>query len=69
MCLALPGKVKSISAGSAEVDFSGIKRKISTALVPKVKKGDYVIVHAGFAIQILDKKNAKETIKLFEELI
>lgn len=68
MCLALPGKVNTITGDSAIVDFSGVKRKISTMLVPKIAKGDYVIVHAGFAIQILDKNDAKKTIKVFQGL-
>lgn len=68
MCLALPGRIKSISGASADVDFSGIKRKVSLLLVPSAKKDDYVIVHAGFAIQVLDKNDAKKTIKLFKGL-
>ncbi len=68
MCLALPGKIISLQKDSAKVDFSGITREVSTMLVPKAKKGDYVIVHAGYAIQILDKKYAKETIELFKTL-
>ncbi len=68
MCLAIPGKVNSISGERADIDFSGISRSIVISLVPGVKTGDYVLVHAGFAIQILDKNEAKETLKLFEEL-
>ena len=68
MCLAIPGIVKSIEGKKAEVDFSGVTRNIGIVLVPGVKTGDFVIVHAGFAIQILDKDAAKETLKLFDEL-
>ncbi len=66
MCLAIPGKVEELSGRSATVDFSGIKRSISTALVPHVKNGDYVIVHAGFAIQILERADAEEIIELLK---
>lgn len=68
MCLAIPGKVKNLSAGRAEIDFMGVQRGASVALVPKVKKGDWVIVHAGFAIQIIDKNEAKKTLKLFNSI-
>ena len=68
MCLAVPGKVKKISGRTAVIDFSGITRQASIDLTPKVKYGDYVLVHAGFVIQILDKNAAKETIKLFKSL-
>jgi hydrogenase expression/formation protein HypC len=66
--LALPGKVKTIHGDTAQVDFSGIEREVSVRLIPKVKTGDYIIVHAGFAIQILDKNAAKETIQLLNTL-
>ncbi len=68
MCLALPGKVKRLSQGRAEIDFSGVAREASVMLVPKVKKGDWVLVHAGFAIQIIDKNEAKETLRLFNSI-
>ena len=68
MCLAVPGKILSIEKTAAEVDFSGTRRKISLDLVPKARKNDYVLVHAGFAIQILEEKEAVETLKLFEEI-
>jgi len=65
MCLAYPGKVISISGNSGVIDFGGVKKKARLDLV-KVKKGDYVIVHTGFAIEKVDKKNAELTIKLLE---
>ena len=68
MCLAIPGRVKSISGDSSEVIFSGLKRKVSTKLLPGVKVGDFVLVHAGFAIQTVDKNAAKETLKLLKSL-
>ena len=68
MCLAVPGKKKALEKGNAEVDFSGVKRSVSMDLVPSAKKGDYVLVHAGFAIQLLDSEDARETLKLFQEI-
>ena len=68
MCLAVPGKITALKKGNAEVDFSGVKRNVSLDLVPSAKKGDYVLVHAGFAIQLLDSEDALETLKLFKEI-
>jgi hydrogenase expression/formation protein HypC len=68
MCLAVPGKVESLSGDTAEIDFSGLKRKASVLFIPDVKIGDFVLVHAGFAIQKVDKDAAKETIRIFKEL-
>lgn len=68
MCLAVPGKIVSISDELAVVDFGGVQRQTNVSLV-EAKVGDYVIVHAGFAIQIVDEEDAKETIKLWEELL
>jgi hydrogenase expression/formation protein HypC len=68
MCLAVPGKVVSVSGNSAMVDFGGVQRETNISLV-QVRPGDYVVVHAGFAIQTVDEEEAKETIKLWEELL
>ena len=68
MCLAVPGRVKSIESGVAKVDFGGISQEANLTLVPEVKVGDYVLVHAGFAIQRLDEAEAEETLRLFQEL-
>ena len=68
MCLAVPGKITTLKKGNAEVDFSGVRRNVSLDLVPAAKKGDYVLVHAGFAIQLLDSRDAIETLKLFKEI-
>lgn len=68
MCLAFPGKIISIkNQQKAVIDFNGIKKDINVSLV-KVKKGDYVIVHAGFAIQKLEKKEAIDIFQLYEKL-
>jgi len=68
MCLAVPGKITSLKNSNAEVDFNGVKRAVSLDLVPEAKKNDYVLVHAGFAIQVLEPKEAEETLKLFAEI-
>ena len=67
MCLAIPGKVLSIAGLSGVVELGGVQRKTSLQLVPKVKVGDYVLVHAGIAIQIVDEEEALATLQLFEE--
>lgn len=71
MCLAIPGKVVEIESNKdhAIVDYGeGTKRKANISLVD-VKIGDYVLVHAGFAIEVLNKKEARETIALFREML
>ncbi len=67
MCLAIPGKVIEISGETATIDYGGIIKEAKINLVtPKI--GDFVIVHAGFAIEILDKKKADETKEFLENI-
>ena len=66
MCLAYPGKIESINGDRAIIDFSGIKKESNISFV-KAKKGDYVIVHAGFAIQKIGKEEAVDAIKIYAE--
>jgi hydrogenase expression/formation protein HypC len=69
MCLAIPAKVISRKQDIAQVDFGeGVLREVNVALVD-VEVGDYVLVHAGYAIQVLDKKEALETISLWNEIL
>ncbi|MEM0492490.1 MAG: HypC/HybG/HupF family hydrogenase formation chaperone [Candidatus Thermoplasmatota archaeon] len=71
MCLAIPGRVVKIdhSTQHAVVDYGrGTRRTVNISLVD-VKVNDYVLVHAGFAIQVLDEKEAKETLDLFREML
>jgi len=69
MCLAIPAKVVTIKEDKARVDFGeGVLREVDVALV-SVKVGDYVLVHAGYAIQVLDEKEALETLQLWNELL
>ncbi len=65
MCLAYPGKIKSIKGDKATIDFSGIKKEVNISFV-KAGIGDYVIVHAGFAIQKLGKEEAMDAINIFK---
>lgn len=68
MCLAVPSKIICINGDIAEVEIGGLKRHVSLQLVPEAKVGNYVIVHAGFAIEILDEESARQTLKLLEEI-
>jgi len=68
MCLAIPALVKSIDGNEAEAEIGGIGRKISILLTPEVKVGDYVLLHTGYAINVVDEEEAMETLKLFEEM-
>lgn len=69
MCLAVPGKVLSVDEGGrATVDMLGARREVSLRLVPDAKTGDYVLVHAGFGIQVVDPEEARQTIELVKEL-
>ncbi|MDA8226210.1 MAG: HypC/HybG/HupF family hydrogenase formation chaperone [Desulfitobacterium hafniense] len=64
MCLAIPAKVVSLDEMIATVDMMGNERKVGTHLVPELAVGQYVLVHAGFAIEIIDEQIAKETEEL-----
>jgi hydrogenase expression/formation protein HypC len=71
MCLAIPAKVVSIDETlnrMAEVDILGISRQVSLDLVPEAVVGDHVLVHAGYAIQVVDEQYAAETIELLKTL-
>ena len=71
MCLAIPGKIVEIDKKKehATVDYGdGTKRKANITLV-NVKIGDYILVHAGFAIEVLNEKEAQETLNLFREML
>lgn len=68
MCVAIPAKITSLEGPSAVVEVGGISRAISVQLTPDAQKGDYVLVHAGFAIQILDPEEARHTLQLFAEI-
>jgi len=73
MCLAVPGKITHITGEEplsrlATIDFSGIQKQVSLAYLPEAIINDYVVVHAGFAIALIDQEEAAETLKAFQEL-
>ncbi|MFX1480372.1 MAG: HypC/HybG/HupF family hydrogenase formation chaperone [Promethearchaeota archaeon] len=68
MCLAIPGKILEINGNSALVDFDGIKQKIIIALIQNPEIGKYVIVHAGYAIEMMEENDALEAIEQWKEL-
>jgi len=69
MCLAIPAKVIGIREDRAKVDFGeGVLREVNITLV-NAKIGDYVLVHAGYAIQVLDENEAQETLRLWNEIL
>jgi hydrogenase expression/formation protein HypC len=74
MCLALPGQIISLSDHSdpllrtGRVNFAGIGKEISLAYVPEAKLDDYVIVHAGFALSVLDLDEAQASLQAFRDL-
>jgi hydrogenase expression/formation protein HypC len=68
MCLAIPTLIKSIDGQNARVEIGGVERQISLALTPEARVGDYVIVHTGFAISVLDEQEAQETLQIFAEM-
>ena len=67
MCLAVPGKIININGGRARVDIEGVIHDANITLLPNAEAGDYVIVHAGFAIEKYDKEDAIETLKLLKK--
>ncbi len=69
MCLAVPAKIVSVNDGLAEVEMAGVMRSVGLDLVPEAKVGDYVLVHAGFAIQVVDEEEALKTLDLFKEIM
>jgi hydrogenase expression/formation protein HypC len=69
MCLAIPARVvERLQADEAIIDAGGIEKRVSLALVPEAAVGDYVIVHAGYAISRLDPEEALRTLALFAEM-
>ena len=74
MCLAIPAKIISLTDSNddlqrmARVDFSGVQKDISLAYLPEAKVGDYVIVHAGLALSLLDEEEAQITLAAFADL-
>ena len=69
MCLAIPAKIVELEDDNlAKVDILGVSRTVSVDLTPQAQVGDYVLVHAGFAIEVVDPQYAQETIDLVKEV-
>lgn len=69
MCIGIPAKVIEITGALGKVDYQGVQRETSFLMLPDVKVGDYVILHAGFAIKKLSAEEAEETLRLIEEMV
>lgn len=69
MCLAIPAKILSIEGTEAQVDVGGVGRTISLWLTPEAQVGEYVYVHTGFAISVVDEAEALESLRLLQELV
>lgn len=68
MCLAIPAKINAINGQEAEVEIGNVSRTIGLWLTPDAKIGDYVYIHAGYAISVLDEAEALESLRLIHEL-
>jgi hydrogenase expression/formation protein HypC len=68
MCLALPGKIVSVEGSSALVDYDGVTRNVDISLIEHIVVGSWVLVHAGFAIQVVDEEVAKGMYHLLDEV-
>lgn len=68
MCLAIPVKLTKIEGNIGWVEMGGVKRKINLILLPNAKVGDYVLLHAGFAINKIEEREAQELINLLSDM-
>ena len=67
MCLAVPARIEAIDGDTATVSLSGTRLDVVIAMTPEAKVGDYVLVHAGYAITLLDPREARETFEILRE--
>jgi len=68
MCLAIPARILRIEGNLALVDMAGVKREADIRMVSNARVGEYILIHAGFAIEKIAKKDAQETLRLFREI-
>ena len=68
MCLAVPALITKIEGREGEAEISGVTRRIGLWLTPEAKVGDYVLLHTGHAISVIDRKEAEETLRLLDEI-
>ncbi len=69
MCLAVPVKITCIEGDRADVDIGGVSRRVSIALTPEARVGDYVLLHTGYAINVLNEAEAQETLDILERMV
>ena len=69
MCLAIPALIIEKDQMMVTVEIGGLTKQASVILLPDAKAGDYVLIHAGFAISLVDRREAQETLKMFDELL
>lgn len=69
MCLAIPAKILKIEDNLAQVDMAGVRRQADIRMVSNVRVGEYILIHAGFAIEKIGEKEAKETLQLLREIV
>jgi hydrogenase expression/formation protein HypC len=69
MCIAVPAIVKEVKEDKAIVDLGGVTMEISIVFTPEVKIGDYVIIHAGYSITIMEEKEAEETLEILNYVL
>jgi hydrogenase expression/formation protein HypC len=69
MCLAVPVKITSIEGDQADVDIGGVSRRVSIAMTPEAEVGNYVLLHTGYAINVLNEEEAQETLNLLERMV
>jgi hydrogenase expression/formation protein HypC len=72
MCLGIPGQIQSIyedhGTKMAKVDFGGVSREVCTEMVPEAQPGDWTIIHAGFALNLLSEEEARETLEILQQM-
>ncbi len=68
MCLAIPMEIVKIDGAKGTAKADGLRKEVDLRFLKKVKKGDFVMIHAGFAIEIIDKKKARETLDLYRQM-
>ncbi len=68
MCLAVPALITNIEETMADADLGGVATKVSILFTPEARVGDYVIMHAGYAISVMDPQDAEETLKLLRQM-
>ena len=69
MCYAIPAKIVEIQDDTAKVDYGGVLKIVNISLIGSLKIGDYILIHAGFAIEKLEKKSAEETLEMIREMM